>query len=412
MMRRFRSHHFKAIFTRTLFSVVALLLPQMAYADCPQPKTPPTGDNFYFCFDGSRISPQPIIHAERGPFLVVEVELNGHKLPALLDTGAGVSVVDFTVARDIGLKAAGPAQITALDGRNIQASKATINQLVIGGFMRKGGPVAISDLSNMSELAQQPFAMVVGADVLSQVALVVNRDNQSVIVLPNNARPNGTVRTATLRVQQPDNMFMTYALIDGRPITVRLDTGADDELILRGQDWTKIVSPTARTTTIMGFGLAGTFVQSLVRLNNVKIGDQSVGDAIANDLPTAASIYSGAVLGMGILSRFNLFLNPQIGMMVITQPQKPALPRRETMVGILGPPTDNGITIMHVMAHSPAEVAGLKPGDRICTVDGQKVSAAWAGTPKNDWMIGPEGKTVMLGRCDGGEVQVTLRRFY
>jgi C-terminal processing protease CtpA/Prc len=82
------------------------------------------------------------------------------------------------------------------------------------------------------------------------------------------------------------------------------------------------------------------------------------------------------------------------------------------MVGIQGPPTDDGITIMHVMAHSPAEAAGLKMGDRICAVDGETIRAAWYGDPKHEWMAGPEGKTVVLGRCGGGTVRVTLRKFY
>jgi hypothetical protein len=51
-------------------------------------------------------------------------------------------------------------------------------------------------------------------------------------------------------------------------------------------------------------------------------------------------------------------------------------------------------------------------GDRICAVDGETIRAAWYGDPKHEWMAGPEGKTVVLGRCGGGTVRVTLRKFY
>jgi predicted aspartyl protease len=390
-----------------------LLLPGMAEADCPPPQTASTSENFYYCFDGSKIGPQPIIEGDKGPFIVAEVELNGHKLPALLDTGAEISVVDSSIAKEIGLKAGGSYGIDAMNGKQAPAQKASIDQLVVGGFIRKGGIVAVADLSAMRQAAKQPFAMMLGADVLSQVALFVDRDNLTLMVIPNNAKANGANWTAPLRFQQPGNLIMTNLSVDGHPMTVKFDTGAQDELILRDVKWAEIVPPTARVTTLAGADAAGPSVVSLVRLNDVRIGDKSIGDAIATRVSSASSTgQSDGILGMGILSRYTLFLNPQTGVMVLTEPKKPVPPRRETMVGIQGVPTDDGLAIAYVMAHSPAEAAGLKAGDRICTIDGQTVRAAWVGTPKNDWMTGPEGKTVLLGRCGGGSVRLTLRRFY
>jgi C-terminal processing protease CtpA/Prc len=98
--------------------------------------------------------------------------------------------------------------------------------------------------------------------------------------------------------------------------------------------------------------------------------------------------------------------------MAIAGAQKPYADEPKTMVGIQGRTTDQGLQIIHVMAHSPAQEAGLRDGDRICTVDGERISAAWKGTPEGKWMLGPAGKIVTLGRCGGGAVEVTLRPFY
>jgi hypothetical protein len=406
-------HKSKAFFPGVLILFGALLLPSVAEADCPPPQTPPPVDGFYFCFDGTKIAPQPIIDGDKGPFIVAEVELNGHKLPALFDTGAGISIVDSSVAKEIGLRTGDPATITVLSGQRTTARKAPIDQLVIGGYIRKGGIVAVTDMSALRRAVRQPFAMIVGADVLLQVALLVDRDANSVFVIPNNAKVNGLDWTAPLRIQQPGNLMMTDLTVDGHPITVKLDTGAEDELILGETKWAEIVPPTARVTTFGGGDLAGPRITHLVRFNDVRIGGKSIGDAIATQVPSAPSTErSDGVLGVRILSRYNLFLNPEAGVMLLAELKKPAPPRRETMVGIQGPPTDDGIAIMHVMAHSPAEAAGLKAGDRICTIDGETVRSDWSGTPKNDWMTGPEGKTVVLGRCGGGSVKLTLRRFY
>jgi predicted aspartyl protease len=344
--------------------------------------------------------------------IVVEAALNGHKLPALIDTGAEVSIIDAPTARELGLSTNGTYEITALDGRKTQGLKAPIHTLVIGGLTRFGGRVVVADLSGIKRVARQPFAMVVGADVLSKIALAVNWDGHSVIVMPSNVHLTGSGWIAPLHLQAPD-ILTTEMLLNGHPATVRVDTGADDEVILRDTKWGQIVPDTERVTSLAAVGAAGVFVQPMVRLDDAKMSEESIGDVIATRVPgTGIPGTLDGVLGMGILSRFNLFLNPNAGIMVLTRPKKAAPPRGETMVGIQGPPTDQGIAILHIMAHSPAEAAGLKEGDRICTVDGEKVSAAWVGTPKNDWMTGPEGKTVVLGRCGGGTIRLTLRRFY
>jgi hypothetical protein len=410
-MRLSARYQFKAILLRTMIVFAALLLPQVAHADCPPPKTPPTIDQFYYCFDAGAIAPQPIIGANKGPFVVVEVELNGRRLPALFDTGAEVSLVDSSVARDVGLKTVASGKVTASDGRKTDALKAPIEKLVIGGFIRTGGFVVVSDLGGLRRTADQPFAMVLGADVLSQVALFVNRDNQSVLVIPSNANVTGSGWLAPLRLRQPGNLLTTELSIDGHPVTAKLDTGSDGELRIRDQKWAEVAPSDARVTTIATAGAAGIFTERMIRFEKATMGDQPIGDVIATNAPGAIDP-TDADLGMGILSRFNLFLNPTKGVMVLTKPQNPAPARRETMVGIQGPPTDDGITIMHVMAHSPAEAAGLKMGDRICAVDGETIRAAWYGDPKHEWMAGPEGKTVVLGRCGGGTVRVTLRKFY
>lgn len=402
----------KSIFVKPLALFAALLVPGLAQA-CPPPKTPLTGDQFYLCFDAApRLGPQPILDADKGPFLVVEAELNGHKLPALLDTGAQVSAIDAAAAKELGLTTNGTYEITALDGRKTQGFKAPIDHLVIGGLTRYGGWLAVTDLSAVERAAAQPFSMILGADILSQVALGVSRDKQALTVMPNTTHVKGAGWMAPLHLQQPGNVLTTDISVDGHPLTVRVDTGLEGELNIDQAKWSEILSPEAHLTTMIGFGAAGPFVEPLVRLHNVKLGEEAIVDAIATEGSDGAPGGSDGALGMGFLSRFNFFLNPKDGTMFISRPQKPVPPRRETMAGIVGLPTDEGLTIAYVMAHSPAEAAGLKEGDRICTVDGEQARAAWVGTPKNDWMIGPAGKTVTLGRCGGGMVRLTLRRFY
>ena len=61
-------------------------------------------------------------------------------------------------------------------------------------------------------------------------------------------------------------------------------------------------------------------------------------------------------------------------------------------------------------AAGPGAAAGLKAGDEIVAVDGQKIDAAYYERP--DWTSFAAGRPVSLERADGSRVTVTLRDYY
>ena len=66
-------------------------------------------------------------------------------------------------------------------------------------------------------------------------------------------------------------------------------------------------------------------------------------------------------------------------------------------IGVLAAPTNDGAFIQVVFPNSPAEQAGLRPRDRIITVDGRPYQ------PLDDNMQGPEGSTVRLTVVSPGD---------
>jgi predicted aspartyl protease len=389
----------------------ALALPGAAQASSMADEDPWT-IHFDLSFDQSKAAFQPLIDADKGPLMITEVEVNGHRLAAALDTGAEFTIIDSAVARQIGLSMGAPFETGALGGK-IQVFRADINKLVAGGFTRTGGWVGVTDLSAFEQTSPQHFSMIIGADFLSQVALAVDRDSQSLAFLHSGTRPRSGFATAPLHVSQPGSHFSIPLSINGRRIEVRIDTGSDGDLTLVGSHWTELVPADAQTTDLVSIGAGGgLYLQTVARLHSASLAGLPIGDALADRADDHSATRTDGVVGMGVLSRFNLFLDAHAGVIAVSRPQKPPKPSEHTMVGIQGLTGDDGLQVVHVMAHSPAQEAGIKDGDRICTVDGERISAAWKGTPKGRWMLGPAGKTVSLGRCDGGTVQVTLRQFY
>jgi predicted aspartyl protease len=373
-------------------------------ADAPPDKIPSV-IHFHFYFDRTKMGPQPLIGADKGPLLVTEVEVNGHWLPAVLDTGTEFSTIDSSVARDIGLKV-GKTNDIAMMGGTTQMSFAFVDEIAAGGFVRRGGWLAVSELSAMNQASDQHFSMLLGAEFLAQVALEVDRDKETVTFLPSGTHVSGAWTKVPLHLRQPGNQYYVRVSVSGRPLNMRVDTGGDDELRLRESQWAKVVPASARTTDQAAIAVGGIYLEPIARLDRAAIGGVPIGDTIASSPATGLDPKSDGALGMGILSHFNLLLDPQHWVLAISKPQKPPRPRSETLTGIQGSWTDDAISIVHVMAHSPAEAAGLKKGERICAVDREKLSAA------KDWEKGPAGKTVILGLCGGGTVSLTLRRFY
>jgi predicted aspartyl protease len=373
-------------------------------ADAPPDQIPPI-IHFKFYFDRSKMGPQPIIGADKGPLLVTEVEVNGHWLPAVLDTGTELSTIDSSVAKDIGLKIGKASDIGTMGGA-AQVSVAYVDEIAAGGFVRRGGWISVSDLSAVDGVFAQHFSMLLGAEFLAQVALEVDRDKETVTFLPSGTHLSGVWTKVPLHLRQPGNHYYVRVSVNGRPLDVRVDTGGDDELRLGESQWAHVVPASARTTDLAAVALGGMYVEPIARVQGAAIGGVPIGDVITTNPATGLDSKSDGALGMGILSRFNLLLDPHHRVFAIAKPQKPRPPRVETLTGIQGPLTDDGLNVVHVMAKSPAAAAGLKDGDKICTVDGIQIRLA------KRWEDGPAGKTVILGRCGGGTVSLTLRQFY
>jgi len=348
-----------------------------------------------------------------GNLIVIPVRVNGQELPAVVDTGSVVTLIDTNAAKQIGLVPGMPVSVTALGGNGKAAvAFAPVASFGVGGFAQTGGMIGIGDFTSLRQASPQRFSIILGMDALSGMAIDVDFDNRRVKLQPSGARPPMGPAPAPIALKSPGRAVTAVTVRGGAVESVIVDTGSNGEFTLTKRRWTSLPHEQFEVTDLASAGLGGIHVEPYLRLPTF-----AVGEAKASDIPTTIAdhsleAWSDGTIGIGFLRRFNVYLDPRAGVLQLAPRREAVPPVAVTMTGIQGSARDDGLTIVHVMANSPAAAAGLKQGDRICAVDGDRVSAAWVGTARNDWGHGPAGKRAMLTMCDGRTIPLTLKVFY
>jgi len=116
-----------------------------------------------------------------------------------------------------------------------------------------------------------------------------------------------------------------------------------------------------------------------------------------------------ANVGIGLLKQFHVDLDlgrDRIYLAPRNDPPPFDRDRSGTRLDLVG----DRLKIAFISPQGPARAAGLKEGDEIVAVDGQKVTSDYFS--RSDWTRGPAGKAVTLERSDGSRVTLTLQDYY
>jgi hypothetical protein len=191
-------------------------------------------------------------------------------------------------------------------------------------------------------------------------------DPPGLVPIPLSFGPHGMVQTEC-GIEQADGQVVPALLV--------VDTGASHTVSLNVGPGSALILPETTIEVSLGMTYMGERMGRVGRVRSVRIGDFALGDVVAS-FPSSPQEGMGAVekdgnLGSGILRRFNatydysrnrLFVEPNSRFGDAFEHEMSGM----QLVGTAAGPYE----VMRVVPGSPADEAGIAPGDLITAFDG------------------------------------------
>jgi hypothetical protein len=206
-------------------------------------------------------------------------------------------------------------------------------------------------------------------------------------------------------------------LADGRTVSleVMMDLGYNDQLQLAVGREHGINAPAQSLPASLGFNIQGTETVGRVgRLRAVRIGGFEIENPVVAYVSEqdSAKTYSEAMIGLGLLSRFNLVFDLRRQRLIVQPNRGFGRPFEYNMTGLdIRPDQQGRLTIVRVHDPSPASAAGLAVGDTVLKINGRP-AADYDVFELREISV-QRGATVTLVVVRGDEereVRLTLRR--
>ena len=355
------------------------------------------------------------LHLER--YIYMKGLVDGVPSDILLDSGAGMTVLDTAMAAKLGHKPAGALPAQGVGGTTtaglVEGVTIEVGDLKLGPLV-----AATLDLSSIGRRMGRDMPVILGKEVFQDLVVDLDYPNQRIRFLdPALFRYEGAGHRLEV-LPANDGHKLVQLAIEGLPeATVMLDTGQGNALTLfrRYTDDNRLLEG-RRQSTAVGGGVGGTMEIALARVAKVTIAGYEM-----LDVPTSfhRQDVGGAFdtaklagnLGAGILGRFRVLFDYPHDCLWLEPGKDFAAPQSRDRTGLQPHPEDGALVIDHIAPGSPAEAAGWRKGDRITALDGQAIDAGW-WRHWAAWSRAAAGTKVKLTMADGSVRELALADYY
>ncbi len=343
------------------------------------------------------------------------IKIDGKPFQAILDSG-GQFIVDPSLAKTLGLKPQGAQEGTGIGSSGVVYGHVRVSSVQIGSLTLQN-PMFLS-IPLPGGLQNSP---IVGYELLQRFVVSLDFDKSAITFTrpdrfhyPRQARLtpfhfNGQIPEIEGSVDGVSGVF-TIDVGDGGSLTLNGPFVAAHQLIAKYKP---------KFTVLDGYGAGGPEYAAKVRVETLHLGGataRSIVTGLVNDAAGGGSdIVVAGNVGMGVLHRFNLIFNYSNQTIAFIPNRHYNDPDIYTRSGILFTGNPDKAVVLRALPGSPAEEAGLKPGDLILSINGQAIASKAAATAFRTTMrTSPIGTRVTLkvlpkGKSAAHMVSLVLR---
>ena len=353
---------------------------------------------------------QPLV-LDATSHLRVQASIGGMAASVILDTGAARTIVDKTFAERLGLVARPGFNVAGVTGEaygdfaedvSISIGKLTLDHLDPG----------LLDLSFVSPAEAEPVAAIIGRELFQRTTADFDFAKSTVafvdVAAPVDFPQHCTVSLGQTARGTPHVPISIGALA---PIEAGLDIGYNASILLSPAYAERAGITRGRpVSTVASVGAEGVSVSRVATLDSLVLADTTLRD-VPVEIPAGWNRSVPAIIGLDVIKKFRMLTDyPRRRIGLFEDPGEAGRPLPKDRSGIGAIPTLGGLAVIHVAAGSPAERSGLKAGDTIEAINGERVDVDYM---RNHPRMGtrPAGTVFML-RLDGDRSRVVTLADY
>jgi hypothetical protein len=349
----------------------------------------------------------------RGSRIFFRGTVNGHPAEIMLDSGAGMTVIDPVFAAGAGLTPGQAVPVRGASGMTeghfakatVQAGALTLNQT----------NVLLLDVATISRQIGRRIDVVLGRDAFEAGIVDLDFEKQTLNFRSAEgfAQPRGSVKVP---VSVVNGIRRVPIAIEGsEPMLADLDLGNGASLLVSHKVWSGSAALGAlRYARTQAGGVGGVTERRGVTLPAVTFAGQRIAGvpAVFNgaeaELPT-----DGANVGIDILQRFRMSLDFRHGAIYLTPlPHMLAKPLPKDRLGMRMDLVGDRLHVAYVSPDGPAAKAGWKAGDVLESVNGVAAGPELFSSRYARFAALPAGTHLDFVRSDGAHLPVTLADYF
>jgi hypothetical protein len=309
--------------------------------------------------------------------IFLEGEVEGRPALVLLDSGAGATVLDSSMAASLGLETSGSLPARGIGGAE-EFSFAVVREYSAAGAVVRGQNLAVMPISEVFYPSTgHRIDLILGYDFLSRFIAEIDYGSGAISLFSPDSFDASSFSGAVIPAERSMSLLSVEAVLEDS-ITVRLllDTGAGGNIHLTPaffEEHPDFLSgrPVFQTAAT---GVGGEEAITGFRVSSISLGGYSVPGGLCSSF-TGLDVFDAydGILGAGVLCRFIVGLDYAGSRIFLAPSSLFHTGLQENLTG-LGLEISGGFLVVGaVIAGSAGELAGILEGDTLLAVDGLRV---------------------------------------